>query len=576
MFDHEMQQSTRLPYMQKATSQNTVQCFKKLSRPELEAISLNEVCLKAHTPINVDMLQKKLVLHPDQTFVQYLIQGLAIGFDTGFKKLPDTSYECKNLVNARLNPKDTSDLVTSELNKGFLLGPFATIPFEKFRINPIGIAESKYSKKKRLIVDLSSPHDNDQHPSLNNLIDKEDFSLSYVTIDEAITTIKRTGVGCCLLKTDISDAFKLIPIHPTLWPFHGIQWEKQFYFYKQLVFGSRSSPKIFDNLSVAVCWIAENSYLIPNIMHLLDDFLSVVPLDQDPHTGMEIFLKVFRDLNIPLSAKKTVGPVTTLEYLGFILDTIRMEVRLPEDKLLRIRSLISSFLHRKSCTKKEILSILGHLNYACKVVHPGRSFVSRIIKLSTTVKENHHYIKLNTDFRSDLAMWSKFLSGWNGVSFFLDEEYTQAADIRLFTDSTDTAFGGIYNNKWFQGYFPNDLYSEDTSMALFELYPIVMACSMWGYTWARKKILLNCDNESTVYIINKGRSKIPSIMKFMRKLTWIAATNNFVLHARHIRGRDNSIADAISRFQMVKFRRLAPQADLEPTPCIPLENLLEL
>ena len=340
-----------------------------------------------------------------------------------------------------------------------------------------------------------------------------------------------------------------------------------------MVFGSRSSPKIFDNLSVAVCWIAQNKYQIQNIMHLLDDFLSVVPLGQNQHTAMENFLRVFSDLNIPLSAKKTVGPVTTLEYLGFILDTIRMEVRLPEDKLRRIRTLIFSFLNRKSCTKQEMLSILGHLNYACKVVYPGRSFISHIIKLSTTVKELHHYIKLNSEFRSDLDMWSRFLSGWNGVSFFLEDEYTKAADINLFTDATDKSFGGIYGNKWFQGYFPSKLYMEETSMALFELYPIVMACSMWGNTWARKRILLNCDNESTVFIINKGRSKVSSIMKLMRKLTFLAATNNFVIHARHIMGRDNSIADAISRFQMVRFRSLAPQAEQEPLPCIPIEIL---
>ena len=35
---------------------------------------------------------------------------------------------------------------------GYLYGLFQEIPFEQYRISPIGIAESKYSKKKRLIV----------------------------------------------------------------------------------------------------------------------------------------------------------------------------------------------------------------------------------------------------------------------------------------------------------------------------------------------------------------------------------------------------------------------------------------
>jgi hypothetical protein len=39
---------------------------------------------------------------------------------------------------------------------------------------------------------------------------------------------------------------------------------------------------------------------------------------------------IFKKLNIPLSTKKTVGPDTTLEYLGVILDTANMEARLPQ------------------------------------------------------------------------------------------------------------------------------------------------------------------------------------------------------------------------------------------------------
>ena len=42
-----------------------------------------------------------------------------------------------------------------------------------------------------------------------------------------------------------------------------------------LVFGSRSSPKIFDTLSQAICWIATHVYKIDNILYLLDDFLQI-------------------------------------------------------------------------------------------------------------------------------------------------------------------------------------------------------------------------------------------------------------------------------------------------------------
>lgn len=102
-------------------------------------------------------------------------------------------------------------------------------------------------------MDLSAPYDNENIPSINKLIDTELHSLSYVTVDDAIELIKKAGIGALLSKFDISDAFKLIPLKPEIWHLFGIKWKNLYYFYKRLVFGCRSSPKIFDQLSVAIC-----------------------------------------------------------------------------------------------------------------------------------------------------------------------------------------------------------------------------------------------------------------------------------------------------------------------------------
>ena len=528
---------------------------------------------KVETPVDIQNLEKELLYHPNVEFKTYLLDGLRNGFDTGIKNLPTNSIECKNLRSAERQQEDVAHLINTEVEKGYLFGPFDHIPFEHFRINPIGVAESKYSKKKRLIVDLSAPHENPDNPSLNELISKDDFSLQYVTIDDAINTIKKLGTRSWLIKTDITDAFKIIPILPKLWSYHGIHWKGQYYFFNKLVFGSRSSPKIFDSLSQVICWIGNNNYNIDNILHLLDDFLVIVPENEDANEIMCTFLNIFKMLGVPLSAKNTEGPCHVLEYLGVYLDTVKMEARLPREKVLRIQNIIQSYTSRKSCTKRELLSLLGHLNFACRVILPGRSFISHLIKLSTTVDKLHHHVQIK-NCRSDLAMWSKFLLNWNGVSFFINDDITNAADIHLYTDATQKSFGGIYRNEWFQGNFPYEILDEQTSMAFFELYPIVMACVLWGHHWGRKRIVFNCDNLATVEIINKGRSKIPSIMKLMRKLTYHSAMHSFIIHSQHIRTETNCIADSLSRYQMLRFRALAPHANLRPTPCLPAAELM--
>ena len=158
-----------------------------------------------------------------------------------------------------------------------MMGPFETPPFPVYRISPLGIATRKYSGKKRLIVDLSSPH-NSHIPSINSLIPSHDFSMHYHTVNHAINLIHLTGRGSLLSKADITNAFKVLPIHPDFWHLFGVRWKRSYYFAVRLTFGCKSSPKLFNSLSDALCWILTNNHPIAHLVHLLDDFLILLQL----------------------------------------------------------------------------------------------------------------------------------------------------------------------------------------------------------------------------------------------------------------------------------------------------------
>ena len=66
----------------------------------------------------------------------------------------------------------------------------------------------------------------------------------------------------------------------------------------------------------------------------------------------------------------------------------------------------------RSCTKRELLSMIGTLQHASTVVKPGRTFLRRMIDLS---KRNVH-LRVNTDFHADLQWWATFIDSWNRVS----------------------------------------------------------------------------------------------------------------------------------------------------------------
>ncbi|XP_067290331.1 uncharacterized protein [Pseudorasbora parva] len=518
---------------------------------------------------------QELANHPDKNFTQYLLKGLEEGFNPGLESLPTSSLICKNLQSANAEPEAVDTLIAKELESGFMIGPFDSPPFKLFRISPIGVATRKFSGKKRMIIDLSAPHNNTQ-PSINSLIPLEEFSLCYHNIDQAIHLIKNAGYGAWLAKVDITSAFKVMPIHPDFWHLFGIRWRGKFFFAVRLTFGCKSSPKIFDMLSEALCWILQNNHAVPYLVHLLDDFLTVSPSFFPPAAHLSTIQNVFSTLGVPLSPEKTQGPTTSLEFLGINLDSVKFQASLPKDKIDRIIAISSNLLEAPQCSKRDLLSLLGHLNYAMRIVPQGRPFISHLLSLASSIQELDNTISLTPSCLTDLKLWIMFLKQWNGLTFFYDDFLSQPCDLPLFTDAAPSVgFGGFYKTHWFASTWPPELSmsnQQTASSALFELYPIIIAAHLWGHEWSSKNIVMHCDNLATVHCINKGLSKSPKIMPLLRRLTWLSACNQFTFKAVHIPGHQNQIADALSRLLFQKFRALAPEADPNPTPVPPYSD----
>ena len=135
---------------------------------------------------------------------------------------------------------------------------------------------------------------------------------------------------------------------------------------------------------------------------------------------MAVLSLIFNHLHIPLAHHKCIGPTVCLEYLGIILDSFYMEARLPLDKVQRILEFIDTLLGKPYCTKRDLLQLLGHFNFASRVIQPGRSLVSYLLSIAYSIQDLHQAVTLDFHCREDLYMWKKFLSQWNGVSLFYE------------------------------------------------------------------------------------------------------------------------------------------------------------
>ena len=66
-----------------------------------------------------------------------------------------------------------------------------------------------------------------------------------------------------------------------------------------------------------------------------------------------------------------------------------MEIRLPEDKLVKLKDKLAYIANREKVTLGELLSLIGFYKFACAVVIPGRAYLMRIIDLSIGLKKKH-------------------------------------------------------------------------------------------------------------------------------------------------------------------------------------------
>ena len=366
-----------------------------------------------------------------------------------------------------------------------------------------------------------------------------------------------------MAKMDLKSAFRQIPVHPSDWNLLGLTWQDQFYFEKVLPFGLRSAPFLFNQVGAAIEWIMRK-HGAEFLIRYLDDFLCFGRA-AECFKAKSIMLEVCQSLNVPVNPEKTVGPATRMEFLGIILDSDKMELSISSRRKQELLADLLTLSRRRTCTKRHLLQLIGKLSFACRVVPSGRIFLRRLIDKSTEVGPLHHHIYLNKDAKADMRWWLALLPSWSGTSTVIDPTWQLPPHFQLYTDAAGEAgFGAFWNGKWFNGKWGPE--SRQRSINWKELFVILLAAATWGHCWRGRSILFHCDNSAVVDIWNKGSTRQPHIMSLVRSLYFSAAQHEFHVAVQHIPGINNSIADALSRFQEKKFRHLAPHADTVPTP----------
>ena len=519
------------------------------------------------SPVNLRVWQQALSTHPDQQFAQHILKGLEEGFRIGFQHQNAQLQQCRSNM-ANKNQSIVSEYLDTELRRNRLV-KLSKSEAEAMGIHcsPIGVIPKKNKPGKwRLIVDLSSP----EGTSVNDGVDKEMSSLSYTSVDTIASKVAALGRGAMLAKMDIKEAYRIIPIHPDDRYLLGMRWEDDVFIDKTLPFGLRSAPLIFSAVADALQYMMlENGATF--VDHYVDDFVTAgAPRSDECASNARIMHHTCHIAGAPVEEEKSEGPATTIPFLGIEIDSMAMELRLPQEKLTQLQRVLSQWRGKKVCLKRDLLSIIGSLSQACKVVKSGRAFVRHLIDLPKSAKRPHHHIRLSREARSDIEWWYQFAGTWNGVSILRAQKQEQPHIVVTSDASGRWGCGAFFDQKWFQLQWASSM--QDSNITIKELVPIVLAAAVWGKEWYGLTVQARCDNSAVVAILNWGNSQDPEVMHLIRCLAFIKAKFQICLFASHIQGIKNNLADALSRNNMSYFRIHHPQAETKPTP-IPQELL---
>ena len=423
------------------------------------------------TPLSISAWQQALTLHPNRNWVQHLVAGLQDGFRIGLHSNPVCHSAQGNSPSALANQEAVAKFIRTQISAGDMVGPLSPHKCTNIIISRLAVIPKKTLGQFRVRVDLSFP----SNFNINDNLHCNLTHVAYSSVDEAAAIIHNLGRHALMAKIDIKDAYRLIPVHPQHHRFLGIPWQGTVHVDCQLPFGLASAPAIFSAVAQALEWIR-------HVIHYLDDFLILgAPNSPECSNALDITLHTCAELGVPLAPDKIEGPTSSLRFLGIQLDATSLSLSLPMDHLVELRGMLDMWASRKVIREpKQFQSLVGHLAHATQVVSLGKAFLANLFPLAQTLQPGQ-YRRINAPSRRDLAWWQTLCATWSGVSAQQLLILNDPAH-HLFTDASGSWGCGDWSlQNWLQIPWLGNL--NAASIAIKELFPIVVACAVWGNLW---------------------------------------------------------------------------------------------
>jgi hypothetical protein len=480
---------------------------------------------------------------------------------------PRTGRFAKNHTSCTSNPSETDRIVRREFATGRIGGGTPYPPLVDFVVSPLGLIPKATAGKFRLIHDLSFP----LGAGINHHIDPAVRSAVYEPFERALELILDTlaqHAQCFMIKTDVAEAFRLIPVAIEDQHLLGFFWNGLYYYDRRLPFGCASSPGTFllvaDALQSIICDTVPPG--VPaNMTHYADDFLGVASTKKQA-AGLLLHVKATASaLGVPMCDEKEERPCQRLEYLGITIDTVACTLTLHADKVATTCALLLKALSKPYIERKLLERVVGKLNFAVRVFPIGRPLLQSLFTLMGRLHQSRSRARLTAMVRADLELWYELLGQGTKHAAIIDPRPEPACDtLDWHTDASGSyGYGAVLGSEWISEPWNDEL--AHWSISAKELYAVVVAACTWRAKLSGRYVVIHCDNSATVACINSMSAHNLTMRILIRELFLMAAQAGFRLRAEHIAGEKNIEADWLSRNRLDLFEAHCVQRDKKAT-----------
>ena len=395
-----------------------------------------------------------------------------------------------------------------------------------------------------------------------------------------------------LRKTDMTSAFRVLCMNKRSWrwliykakdPRDGIY---KYFVDKCLPFGASISCVHYQRFSNSLKHIIE--YKLKKIKQIrsdrklsqkeitnyLDDFLFIAMAKWLCNRMIDQFIQVCAELNIPVADEKTERASMLIVFLGILINGARLLLSIPLEKQQKALNLLNDLSGKKKITIKSLQVLTGYLNFLTKAIYPGRTFTRRIYSkyanLDSKLKQ-HHHVNIDSEFSFDCEVWRLFLNNFREKAVcrpMIDiNKLTSAREINFTSDASageERGMGATFNQFWlFAKWETNFIRDYKPSIEYLELLGVTAALLTWGHMIQNDRVVVFCDNQAVVSMINSSVSSCKNCMYLLRLVMLNNLVYNRRVYAKYISTKANDLSDALSRLQFNRFWELVERKNLK-------------